>query len=45
MSTEIMDVFLPCGLVAALYGAGIITGLVIAKADAWMQGISPREVP
>ncbi|MFT8480209.1 hypothetical protein [Gluconobacter sp. P1C6_b] len=43
MSTEIMDVLVPCGLVITLYGAGIITGLVIAKADEWLQGFSPKE--
>ncbi|GBR34957.1 hypothetical protein GCM10007870_27800 [Gluconobacter kondonii] len=45
MSTEVIDVLLPCALVAGLYGAGIITGLVIAKADAWMQGLGPKEAP
>ncbi|MFT8611724.1 MAG: hypothetical protein ABF727_03680 [Gluconobacter oxydans] len=45
MSTDLMDVFLPCALVVGLYGAGIITGLVIAKADAWMQGLGPKEAP
>lgn len=45
MSTDVMDVLLPCGLIVALYGAGIITGLVIAKADGWLQDFSPKEAP
>ncbi|MBS1079271.1 hypothetical protein [Gluconobacter kondonii] len=45
MSTDLIDVLLPCVLVVALYGAGIITGLVIAKADDWMQGFGRRQVP
>lgn len=45
MSTDVMDVLFPCGLVAALYGAGIITGLVIAKANAWLQVFDPQEAP
>lgn len=45
MSTDVMDAMLPCCLVAVLYGAGIITGLVIANADSWLQGFSPKEAP
>lgn len=43
MSTDVMDVMLPCCLVAALYGAGIITGIMIAKADSWLQVFGPKE--
>lgn len=35
MSIELMDLLLPCGLVAFIYGAGIVTGLVIKSADNW----------
>lgn len=33
MSTELFDLLLPCVLVVALYGAGLITGVIIARSD------------
>jgi len=42
MSTELMDLLLPCGLVAFIYGAGIVTGLVIKSADNWVQSFNGR---
>lgn len=45
MSTELMDLLLPCGLVAFVYGAGIVTGLVIKSADNWAQSFDGRTAP
>ena len=45
MSTEWMDLLLPCGLVAFVYGAGIVTGLVIKSADNWAQSFDGRTGP
>ncbi|GAP24006.1 hypothetical protein GLF_0888 [Gluconobacter frateurii NBRC 101659] len=45
MSTELMDLLLPCGLVAFIYGAGIVTGLVIKSADNWAQSFNGRAAP
>lgn len=39
MSTDLMEILVPCGLVFALYGAGIVTGLVISRANAWVQSL------
>ncbi|MBS1044517.1 hypothetical protein [Gluconobacter cerinus] len=45
MSTELMDLLLPCGLVAFVYGAGIVTGLVIKSADNWAQSFGGWTAP
>ena len=45
MSTELMDLLLPCGLVAFVYGAGIVTGLVIKSADNLAQSFDGRTAP
>jgi len=45
MSTEFLDLLVPCGLVAFVYGAGIVTGLVIKSADDWVQAFDERTAP
>ncbi len=45
MSTEFLDLLLPCGLVAIVYGAGVVTGMVIKSADSWVQALDRRPVP
>jgi len=45
MFTELLDFLLPCGLVAFIYGAGIVTGLVIKSADNWAQSFNERTAP
>ena len=45
MSTDLLDLLLPCGLVVFVYGAGIVTGLVIKSADNWAQSFDGRTAP
>lgn len=45
MFTDLLDLLLPCGLVAFIYGAGLVTGLMIKSADNWAQSFNGRTAP
>jgi len=45
MFTNLLDLLLPCGLVAFIYGAGLVTGLVIKSAESWVQAFDRSAAP